>query len=81
MPSKRTAPSARNRAVKSRQGAGQKWWMPVPKWFGQLVSGLATIGGSWIVTGAFDDVERGMSGTLLTTLAATWVISNQGKGG
>lgn len=71
----------RERAVQARRGAGQKWWQPTPKWYAQLVTGAATIAGSWLVTGAFDDVERGMTGTLLTTLAATWAISNQGRGG
>jgi hypothetical protein len=45
------------------------------------VSGLATLAGSWSVTGAFDDVERGMSATLLVACAASWAKSNEGKGG
>jgi len=58
-----------------------RWWVPTPKWWTLLATGTATILGSWIVTGAFDDVERGMSATLLAGLATTWAKSNNGKGG
>jgi hypothetical protein len=71
-PERRRAPRARPE---------RPWWKPTPKWWAQLVSGLATIAGSWIVTGAFDDVERGMSATLLVACAASWAKSNEGKGG
>jgi hypothetical protein len=54
----------------------QRWWEPTPKWWAQLVSGLGAIAGSWIVTGAFDDVERGMAATLIVTCTASWLKSN-----
>jgi hypothetical protein len=73
--------TARERAVQARRGAGQKWWVPTPKWWTLLATSAATIVGSWIVTGAFDDVERGMAGTALLGLATTWAKSNEGKGG
>lgn len=51
-------------------------WTPTKKWFGSLVTGLASIGASWIITGAFDDVERGMAATLLSSLAAAYFVTN-----
>lgn len=51
-------------------------WKPTRKWFGGLVTGLAGIAASWIVTGVFDDVERGMAATLLTSLAAAYFVTN-----
>lgn len=51
-------------------------WKPTRKWIGSLITGVAGIAGSWIVTGAFDDVERGMAATLLTSLAAAYFVSN-----
>jgi hypothetical protein len=55
----------------------QKWYVPTRKWWTLLVTGAAAILGSWIVTGAFDDVERGMSATLLASLATTWAVPNE----
>lgn len=51
-------------------------WAPTKKWWAGLVTGVAGIAASWIVTGAFDDVERGMAATLLTSLAAAYFKSN-----
>lgn len=51
-------------------------WKPTKKWIGSFITGLAGIGASWIVTGAFDDVERGMAATLLTSLAAAYFVTN-----
>ena len=51
-------------------------WKPTKKWITAAVTGVAGILGSWIVTGAFDDVERGMSATLITALAASYFKSN-----
>lgn len=51
-------------------------WKPTKKWIGGFVTGLAGIAASWIVTGAFDDVERGMAATLLTSLAAAYFVTN-----
>jgi hypothetical protein len=52
------------------------------KWLAALTGGLASIAASWIVTGAFDDVERGMAATLLTSLvAAYWKENDSTVGG
>ena len=50
--------------------------MPTKKWWAALVTGVAGIVGSWIVTGAFDDVERGMTATLLSSLAVAYFKTN-----
>lgn len=55
-------------------------WKPTKKWIASLVTGAAAVAGSWIVTGAFDDVERGMTATLLATLAAAYFKSNDATG-
>lgn len=49
---------------------------PTRKWYTNLFTGVAAILGSWIVTGAFDDVERGLSATLLAQLATTYFVAN-----
>ena len=54
-----------------------KTWLPTRKWFAALVGGLASVAASWIVTGAFDDVERGMVGTLVVALATSYFKSNE----
>jgi len=51
-------------------------WKPTKKWYALLAGGLASIAASWIVTGAFDDVERGMAATLLTGLVTAYFKSN-----
>lgn len=51
-------------------------WKPTKKFYYALCSGLATILGSVLVTGSFDDVERGMSATLLTALVAAYFKKN-----
>jgi len=51
-------------------------WKPTRKWIGSAITGVAGIVASWIVTGAFDDVERGMAATLLTSLAAAYFVTN-----
>lgn len=57
-------------------GLKEKTWLPTKKWFAQLTGAVATILASWIITGAFDDVERGMAGTALVALAASYWKSN-----
>jgi hypothetical protein len=59
----------------------RKSWLPTKKWVASFVSGLASIAASWIVTGAFDDVERGMSATLLVALATSYFKSNDNTPG
>lgn len=51
-------------------------WKPTKKWFSGLVTGAAAVLASWIVTGAFDDVERGMAGALIVSLAGSYFKSN-----
>jgi hypothetical protein len=60
----------------SANQGGSPSWVPTKKWFAALVTGAAGILGSWIVTGVFDDVERGMSATLLTSLAVAYFKTN-----
>lgn len=57
--------------------AGESSWLPTRKWITNLLTGLAGIVGSWIVTGEFDDVERGLTALLLGQLAATYFVPNQ----
>lgn len=51
-------------------------WKPTKKWLASLVTGVATIAASWITSGAFDDVERGMAATLIVALAGAYFKSN-----
>lgn len=63
------------------QSTLSKSWKPTKKWIAGAVTGLASIAASWIVTGAFDDVERGMLGTLLVGLAGSYFKSNDNTPG
>lgn len=54
----------------------QSSWRPTRKWIANLATGVAAIVGSWIVTGAFDDVERGLAAALLAQLATTYFVPN-----
>lgn len=51
------------------------WW-PTRKWWAQLTGGIASILASWIISGAFDDVERGMGATLLVACVASYWTPN-----
>lgn len=51
-------------------------WAPTRKWVATAVGGVASVVASWVVTGAFDDVERGMTGALLVGLAAAYFKSD-----
>lgn len=53
-----------------------KTWLPTKKWWAALAGALASIAASWIVTGAFDDVERGMAATALVSLTAAFFKDN-----
>lgn len=55
---------------------GQPSWRPTRKWWRAFAGSVASILASWIVTGAFDDVERGMTGTALIALAAAYFSEN-----
>lgn len=72
--------TARERSIRSRRGAGVKWWQPTPKWWTLLATSAAGIVSSTIITG-WDATERGMSGLAIVALATTWAKSNEGKGG
>jgi hypothetical protein len=56
-------------------------YRPTKKWLAAAVTGLASIAASWIVTGAFDDVERGMAATLLVSLAGSFLKTNDATPG
>jgi hypothetical protein len=75
-PERRRAPKIVVTGESPARPKRRAWWAPTPKWWAQLVSGLGAVAGSWIVTGAFDDVERGMAATLIVTCTASWVKSN-----
>lgn len=49
---------------------------PTKKWIAALAGSVASILASWIVTGEFDDVERGMVGTALVALTAAYFKTN-----
>ena len=51
-------------------------WAPSRKWYAQVSGGVASILASWLVSGAFDDVERGMAATLLTAAVASYWTPN-----
>lgn len=52
-------------------------WKPTRKWLAGLAGAVASVVASWIVTGAFDDVERGMVGTALVALTAAFFKENE----
>jgi len=52
-------------------------WQPTRKWIAALAGSAASVVASWIVTGAFDDVERGMAATALVSLTAAYFQANQ----
>jgi hypothetical protein len=51
-------------------------WKPTKKFYALVAGGVASIAASWIVTGAFDDVERGMGATLLVGAVAAYFKGN-----
>lgn len=53
-------------------------WLPTKKWWAAFSGAVASIVASWIVTGSFDDVERGMVATALVSLVAAYFKSNDG---
>lgn len=55
---------------------------PTKKWWAAFTGACASVLASWIVTGAFDDVERGMVATALVALtAAFWQPNADTPGG
>lgn len=70
-------PNTPTRGIPLAQTPPAGGWVPSRKVIGAAVSGVASILASWIVTGAFDDVERGMAATLLTSVVAAYFVTNQ----
>lgn len=56
--------------------APQKSWIPTKKWFAAALTGAASIVALWIQSGAFDDTEKGMLGTLLVALVSAYFKGN-----
>lgn len=63
--------------VAESPGLRAKTWIPTRKWFAGLAGSAASILASWIVTGAFDDVERGMAATALVALVGSYFLPNE----
>lgn len=55
----------------------EKSWLPTRKWYALVAGGLASIVASWIISGAFDDVERGMCATLLVGAVTSYFKGNE----
>jgi hypothetical protein len=53
-----------------------KGWIPTKKWLAALAGTVASIVASWLVTGEFDDVERGMAAAGLVSLVAAYFKGN-----
>jgi hypothetical protein len=89
-PEKRRPPRFRDVRDLSHESAGKfavtveappkrkPWWWPTPKWWTLLVTDVAAIVGSTLVTG-WDATERGMAGLAVVALATTWAKSNKTK--
>ena len=54
----------------------EKSWLPTKKWWAALTGNAVAIIVSWVATGAFDDVERGMVVTAVVSLATAYWKSN-----
>lgn len=57
--------------------AGWRRWLPSDKWIGGTASGAASIAASWVATGAFDELERGMLATLISTAVPAYFLTNR----
>jgi hypothetical protein len=77
-PEKRRAPKIAVIGERPAQPKQRPWWAPTPKWWTLLVTDVAAIVGSTIVTG-WDATERGMAGLAVVALATTWAKSNKTK--
>jgi hypothetical protein len=49
---------------------------PTKKWYAQVVGGLAAIAVVFLESGDFNDVEKGMLGTLLSAAVLSYFKSN-----
>lgn len=53
-------------------------YKPTRKWWTAFSGAAASVLASWVVTGSFGDVERGMAASALVSLtAAYWVRNDQ----
>ena len=62
--------------IEKERQVNSKSWKPTKKFYALVASGAASIVASWVVTGAFDDVERGMAATLLVAAVGAYFKSN-----
>lgn len=51
-------------------------WKPTKKWYAALAGATASILASWLVTGGFDAVERGMAGVAIVSLTSAFFKGN-----
>jgi hypothetical protein len=77
-PEKRRAPRIVVTGEPPARPKRKPWWWPTPKWWTLLVTDVAAIVGSALVTG-WDATERGMAGLAVVALATTWAKSNKTK--
>ena len=56
---------------------GYPGWRPTRKWVAGLAGSVASVIASWVLTGAFDDVERGMVATALVALTSAYFQTNE----
>lgn len=73
--------SPRRRRSDRTAVAQEKSWLPTRKWYALVTGGLASIAASWILSGAFDDVERGMAATLLVGAVSSYWTPNADTAG
>lgn len=52
-------------------------WLPTRKWIANVVTGLGTVVGAWITTGAFDAEEKGILAALVLMATSTYFFPNQ----
>jgi hypothetical protein len=58
---------------------GWRRWIPTDKWIGSAVISAGAILGSWVGSGAFDDVERGMAASAIPALIGAYFLSNKDR--
>lgn len=58
---------------------GWRRWIPTDKWIASATTGVAAIVSSWVATGGFDDIERGMVATLIPALVSAYFITNKDR--
>lgn len=58
---------------------GWRRWIPTDKWISSLAISAGAILGSWVGSGAFDDVERGMAASAIPALIGAYFITNKDR--